>query len=95
MRSGRSSVLLNLRESWINLEDADELVSIQRQFQEAGEERAKIAEAQYSTGLLSFDNWIIIEDDLVRARKRYLEARSEAMRAEAQWTYARGGTLRE
>lgn len=92
-RSGRSGVFLDMRESWINLEDADEYVSIQQQFQDAGEERAKIAEVQYSTGLLSFDNWIIIEDDLVRAQKRYLEARAEAMRAEAQWTYARGGTL--
>ena len=94
-RSGRSGVFLDMRESWINLEDADEYVSIQKQFQEAGEERAKIAEAQYSSGLLSFDNWIIIEDDLVRAQKRYLEARAEAMRAEAQWTYARGGTLED
>lgn len=94
-RSGRNEVLLDLREAWINLEDAEELVSIRKQFQEAGEERAKIAEAQYSTGMLSFDNWIIIEDDLVNSQKRYLEARAEAMRAEAQWVYARGGTLEE
>jgi outer membrane protein len=94
-RSGRSGVLLDLQETWINLRDADDNVSIQLQFLDAGEERARIANAQYSTGLISFDSWIIIEDDLVKVQKRYLEAQAEAMTAEAQWIYARGGTLKE
>jgi outer membrane protein len=94
-RSGMSGVLLDLQETWINLRDADDNVSIQLQFLDAGEERARIANAQYSTGLISFDSWIIIEDDLVKVQKRYLEAQAEAMTAEAQWIYARGGTLKE
>jgi len=92
-RSGRNEVLLSLQEAWTVLRDADDNVGIQRQFLIAGEERSRIANAQYSTGLISFDNWIIIEDDLVRAQKRYLEARAAAMTTEAGWIHARGGTL--
>ncbi len=57
------------------------------------EERATISEAQYSSGLISFDNWIIIEDDLVMAKKSYLEVQANALLAEANWIQAKGGTI--
>jgi len=56
-------------------------------------ERAKIAEAQYSTGFTTFDDWIIIENALVDAKKAYLEAQASALIAEADWIQAKGETL--
>ena len=82
-----------LEHAWKSLLDEDARVGIQKQYLEADEERAKIAEAQYATGLLSFDNWIIIEDNLVSTRKSDLSSRADALRAWAEWEYRTGLTM--
>jgi hypothetical protein len=56
-------------------------------------ERSKIGEAQYLIGSLSFDNWTILESNLVSAKKSYLEAGAEVLRAEATWIQSIGGAL--
>ena len=92
-RSGRDSVVLTLEQTWTEFQDGIDRVEVQRKFLEASEERAKIAQAQYSTGLIAFDNWIIIEDDLVRVKKSFLDVQSDALISEAEWLQARGETL--
>ncbi len=91
--SGRDSVVLTLAQTWVNYQDAMDGIEVREKFLNAAEERSRIAQAQYSTGLILFDNWIIIEDGLVRARKSYLEAQAAALNAEARWIQAKGGTL--
>jgi outer membrane protein TolC len=92
-RSGRDGVILTLEETWQALQDALDNVSVQGKFLEAARERARIASAQYSAGLVSFDDWIIIENNLVAAKKAYLNARASLLTAEAAWILAKGGTL--
>ena len=70
-----------------------EQIKVQQKSLQAALERSQIAEAQYSIGFISFDNWIIIENDLVSAKKSYLTARANALRAEAQWVQAKGETI--
>ncbi len=93
--SGRDDVMLTLTRTWTDFQNAADAIEVRNKFLEASEERAKIAQAQYSTGLISFDNWIIIEDDLVKARKSCLEAQAQALNAEARWIQAKGGTLED
>ena len=92
-RSTHDSIIVTLQQYWANLQDALEIVEVQRKSLEAAEERSKIAEAQYSTGFITFDNWIIIQNDLVKAKKAYLDALANALLAEANWIYAKGETL--
>ena len=92
-RSAKDGVILTLEQTWAALQDAVETVEVQKKFLSAAEERAKIAEAQYSLGLIQFDNWTIIEDDLVKAKKAFLDAQSNALLAEASWIQAKGETL--
>jgi outer membrane protein TolC len=92
-RGARDSAVVALEKTWAALEDAIETVEVRRLSLVASEERSKIAEAQYSTGFIAFDNWIIIENDLVSAKKAYLEAQSNALLAEANWVQAKGETL--
>ena len=92
-RSGRDSVILTLEETWKDLQDAIDNVSVRKKFLEANQERAKIASAQYSTGMITFDDWIIIENNLVNAKKAYLNAQANLLVAEANWFQAQGGTL--
>lgn len=92
-RSARDSIVVALEQTWAALQDAVALVGVQRKTLIATEERAKIAQAQYSTGFMSYDNWTIIEDNLVQAKKSYLSAQANALTAEANWVQAKGETL--
>jgi len=90
-RSGHDSVIFTLEEAWTEFQDAIDKISVQRKYLGAAEERAKIANAQYSTGLISFDDWIIIEDNLVSTKKSFLDSRANMLVAEANWIQAKGG----
>jgi len=92
-RGGRDGVTLILHETWARHQDALDNVEVQRKFLESAEARAKISEAQYSNGLILFDDWIIIEDTLVRVKKDFIEAQANALITEADWVQAKGGTL--
>ncbi|MFH1201512.1 MAG: TolC family protein [Candidatus Omnitrophota bacterium] len=92
-RSTRDSLIVGLQETWASLQDAIETVEVGRKSLEAAQVRSKIAEAQYSTGFINFDNWIIIQNDLVNAKKTFLNVRANALLAEANWIQAKGETL--
>ena len=92
-RSGRDSVIVTLEQAWKQFRDAIDTVAVKEKFLRAAQERAQIANAQYSTGLISFNDWIIIEDNLVNAKKAFLDAQANLLIAEAGWVQAKGGTL--
>ncbi len=92
-RSTKDGVVLTLEQSWAALEDALENVEVERKSLTAAVERSKIAEAQYSIGFVSFDNWTIIEDNLVSAKQSFLNAEVNALLAEANWIQAKGETI--
>lgn len=92
-RSGRDSIIFTLEETWTEFQNATDRVSVQSKYLEAAKERAQIANAQYSTGLVSFNDWIIIEDNIVSAKKSFLNAQANVLVNEANWIQAKGGTL--
>jgi outer membrane protein TolC len=92
-RSGRDGVILTLEETWKSFQDAGDTVLVKKKFLEAAQERAKIANTQYSQGLITFNDWVIIEDNLVNATKTYLNAQADSLIAEANWIQAKGGIL--
>ena len=92
-RSSSDGVVLALEQTWATFADAVERVKVQQKVLEAAQERSKIAEAQYSVGFISYDNWAIIEDNHVQAKKSYLDAQANALLAEAAWVQAKGETL--
>jgi outer membrane protein TolC len=92
-RSGKDGVIYTMADTWTKLQDAAENVDVQLKVLEATRERARVGEAEYATGILSFDNWIIIENNLVAAKRTYISAQRSALLAEANWIQAKGGTL--
>ena len=92
-RSGRDGVIVTLSNTWTLLQNAIENVSVQQKVLDAAQERAKIAEAEYSIGLVSYNDWIIIEDNLVSAKTSFVSAELNALTSEANWVQAKGGTL--
>ncbi|MFH1282002.1 MAG: TolC family protein, partial [Candidatus Omnitrophota bacterium] len=92
-RSALDSAILTLQQTWAILLDTIENVSVQNKALLAAQERSKIAQAQYSVGFVSFDNWTIIEDNLVKAKRDFLNAQAEALLAQARWIQAKGEVL--
>jgi len=92
-RAGLDGIVVSLDQAWAAFQDALETVSVRQKILIANEERSKIAEAQYSIGSISFDNWIIIENDLVTSKLLYLTALGNVLTAEAKWIQAKGETL--
>jgi hypothetical protein len=52
--------------------------------------RAEIARSKYNNGLLSFEDWDLIENDLINRQKALLVSVRERVTAEAGWEQARG-----
>ncbi|WP_144277145.1 TolC family protein, partial [Chlorobium sp. KB01] len=80
-----------LEESWKSFQDARQLVTVRKKFLDAAMERSSIANAQYSNGLVTFNEWVIIENNLVSAKKEFLNAGADLLIAEAKWIQAKGG----
>jgi len=91
--SMRDSVAAHLQQCRAALLEAIDNVDVQKKSLLATEERSIIAEAQYSIGTISFDSWTIIEDNLVSAKRSFLNAQAEALLSEANWIQAKGETL--
>ena len=92
-RSTKDAAVYSLAQRWAQLQNAVEAVDVQYTSLNAAAKRSEIAEAQYSTGFINFDSWTIIEDNLVSAKKYYLNAQANMLFAEANWILAKGETL--
>ncbi len=95
MKSGRNEIIEKLDTARADLNEAMSFVKVQRKFLEASRERANIARAQYGSGLISFDTWTIIEDEIARKEVSYLEALYNAHLAAAEWVHSKGGALED
>ena len=56
-----------------------------KQFVEALRLRAEIGRAKYENGLMSFDDWYGIENELVDREKNLLKSQRERVAAEANY----------
>ena len=90
-KSGYLQLFNYLEESWKSYQDARQMVVVKKKFLDAAMERSTIANAQYSNGLVTFNDWVIIENNLVSAKKEFLNAGADMLIAEAQWIQSKGG----
>lgn len=93
LREEEQALALALESAWTDAQDALQRVEVQAAFLAAAEARAEIGRSQYANGLLSFDNWTQIEDELISARKSKLASDRDAALAIAAWDLARGVSL--
>jgi outer membrane protein TolC len=92
---GIKDMEIKLREKFINLQSAADDVNVREKSASAIEERAQIADAQYQTGLMTFDSWAMIQDDLVNSRKSMLAAAASYHGAYSQWLNTIGRKLED
>ncbi len=85
-----NGLMASLQQRWNNYMDAVDNEIIQQELLEAEKLRAEISTAKYKQGLLSFEDWDIIESNLINQDKAYLQRRRTAELAQASWKNALG-----
>lgn len=82
--------VLDLERTFAAFQDSIERVSVREEFLKAGEVRAEIARSLYTSGLLTFDDWDLIENDLISVRKEMLVSLRDRLASEAAWERVQG-----
>ena len=85
-----AQLVFNLEQTLAGYGDAVEQTVVRSRFLRAEEVRAEIARSQYSSGMLSFEDWDRIENDLISSQKDDLSGRLNAVLAEASWEQVQG-----
>ncbi len=79
-----------LEQAYANYVQAVAKLGVDEDFLKAASARAEIARSKYSNGLMSFEDWDIIESDLINRQKAVLQSRRDRVTAEAAWEQALG-----
>ena len=83
-------LLVRLRQNYAAYVESVEKLQVDREFLEAAETRANIARARYQNGLISFEDWDRIENDLIQRQKALLVSQRGRIEAEAAWELVQG-----
>jgi outer membrane protein TolC len=84
-----------MENAWMAYASAIDQVRIQSALLEAARQRNDEADVRYASGLLSYDNWVVIVADRVSTESQAVSALRNAMDAETAWNRALGRALGE
>ncbi|UYL09381.1 TolC family protein [Bdellovibrio sp. SKB1291214] len=84
------SLLSTLKKAYKDYVEAVEQLAVNDAYVLAARTRADIARAKYNNGLMSFEDWDTIENDLINKTKQYLTSKRDRIIAEAAWEKAQG-----
>ena len=84
------SGLVNLETTLGDLIQQDERVRVNKEFVEAVSVQSEIGRMRYNNGLITFENWYTIENDLIARQKNLLESKRDRVQREAAWEEAQG-----
>lgn len=90
LTSVERQLLSTLKKSYTSYVEAVADLKVNEAFLQAAKTRAEIARSKYNNGLLTFDDWDIIENDLINKTKSYLQSKRDRIVAEAAWEQAQG-----
>jgi len=82
--------LPKLKEAYKIFVESLEKLKVDRDFLEAATVRAEISRNKYNNGLLSFEDFDSIENDLITKQKTVLQSERDVILAEAAWQQAKG-----
>lgn len=83
-------LLVKLRQAFHGYVEAVMKSEVDVSFRDAAQLRAEIARTQYNNGLVSFNDWDIIENDLIARQKTSLQSLRDRVTGEAIWEQAQG-----
>ncbi|MGI6681137.1 MAG: TolC family protein [Bdellovibrionota bacterium] len=86
----KQEIKSNVKLATSNYLSAKEKVMVDKMSREASEVRAEIGRNKYNIGLLTFENWDIIENDLISYQKSELKGKHNLIVSEANFEQALG-----
>lgn len=89
--SGKKDLRYSIENAYRNAKNAIDSLGVKRAQLDAANERAKIADAKYQNGLVTFDEWNRITNDNISAQKNLLQAKRSALESAAAWKNSYGG----
>lgn len=75
---------------FFDYQEALQKEKLDESFLKASEVRAEIARSKYKNGLMSFDDWDVIENDLIQRQKSALSSHKDRVNKYALWLQAQG-----
>lgn len=85
LTSAANSIFSTLEEKFTIWQNAVDRVRLQVQLLEAAEVRMEIARIKYSNGLMTFQDWDYIENELITNQKSMLSTQRNAIITQAEW----------
>jgi outer membrane protein TolC len=85
-----NTLMATLQQRWNTFTDAIENEAVQKELFDAEQLRAEISAAKYKQGLLSYEDWDIIESNLINQGKTHLSRRRTSEIEQARWKNALG-----
>ncbi len=79
-----------LEVAWAGYLESAAKLRADESFRKAAMVRSDIGRTRYNNGLLTFDDWDIIENDLISRQKTLLQTRRDRATAEGAWEQAQG-----
>ena len=79
-----------LKQTYMAYREAKQKLNVDESFREAAAKRAEIARSKYNNGLMTFEDWDLIESDLIAREKAVLQSQFNLVTAEAAWQQAQG-----
>jgi outer membrane protein TolC len=90
MVSGDNKLIAGLETAYAGLLDAIGQVKVAQDFYIGAQARSVIADGKYNTGLMTFEDWSVIDTDYTTRQQNLLTNQRNAMQAEAIWENALG-----
>lgn len=84
------SEIVNLRTTFANYKVSSQRLKVDASLRDAQMIRGKIARGKYNNGLMSFEDWDRVENELIQSERAYLDSRRQRVSVEALWEQARG-----
>ena len=88
-----NTLMAVLQQRWTSYLDAVENEAVQLELYEAELLRAEISAAKYKQGLLSYEDWDIIESNLINQGKSHLQRRRTSAIEQARWKNVLGFSI--
>jgi outer membrane protein TolC len=88
--STEHQLIVNLKQTYAGFLESVEKLKVDQAFLDAATTRAEIARSKYNNGLMTFEDWDIIENDLIQRLKTFLQSQRDRVVAEASWEQAQG-----
>jgi outer membrane protein len=83
-------LLVKLGQAFSAFVESVEKLKVDEQYYQAASVRAQIGREKYNNGLLSFEEWDLIENDLIQREKNRLQSQRDRVINEAGWEQALG-----